>query len=111
MVVDGRGRPAQTRFRVLERFSSATLLAIRLETGRTHQIRVHTAWAGHPLAGDNKYGDRESEAWLRAMGLQRLFLHASSLKFHFADEETEREYVAPLPAELERVLDGLRNRP
>ena len=86
----------------------ATLVDVSIRTGRTHQIRVHAAFAGHPVAGDGKYGDREGNARLRALGLRRMFLHASSVAFRWPDNGQEFRAEAPLPAELGAVLEKLR---
>jgi 23S rRNA pseudouridine955/2504/2580 synthase len=85
---------------------AATLMDVAIHTGRTHQIRVHAAFAGHPVAGDEKYGDREANAALRALGLRRMFLHAASIAFRWQDGTVFRA-EAPLPAELEAVLARL----
>jgi 23S rRNA pseudouridine955/2504/2580 synthase len=85
----------------------ATLMDVEIRTGRTHQIRVHAAFAGHPVAGDEKYGDREANAALRALGLKRMFLHAASIAFRWPDGSAFRA-EAPLPPELEAVLARLR---
>ncbi len=82
----------------------ATLMDVSIQTGRTHQIRVHAAFAGHPVAGDEKYGDREFNARLRALGLRRMFLHASSVAFRWPETGGEFRAEAPLPAELATVL-------
>ncbi len=88
----------------------ATLMDVAIRTGRTHQIRVHAAFAGHPVAGDGKYGDREFNAALRALGLRRMFLHAASIAFRWPDGGAFRAEV-PLPAELAAVLARLAGRP
>src|SRR5512141_3182420 len=75
--VDDAGKAALTRFRTIEAFRDATLAEAALFTGRTHQIRVHSAHSGHPIAGDEKYGDREFNLRMREFGLRRLFLHAA----------------------------------
>ncbi len=85
----------------------ATLMDVSIQTGRTHQIRVHAAFAGHPVAGDEKYGDREFNARLRALGLRRMFLHASSIAFRWPDTGGEFRAEAPLPAELATLLQNL----
>ncbi|MGL5500524.1 MAG: 23S rRNA pseudouridine(955/2504/2580) synthase RluC, partial [Plesiomonas shigelloides] len=74
--VSAEGKPSETRFEVVERFEQATLVKASPVTGRTHQIRVHTLHAGHPIAFDDKYGDRDFDAQVAASGLNRLFLHA-----------------------------------
>jgi len=101
------GKPAETRFHRLQRFSRATLVEVELLTGRTHQIRVHSAWLGSPVLGDEKYGDAEVNKWARQQGLRRLFLHAHTLRFRWPGEKQFCEYVAPLPQELEGFLQQL----
>lgn len=107
VTVDAEGKAADSRFRPLEIHREASLVEVELGTGRTHQIRVHGAHIGHPLAGDEKYGDAEFNRRMRDLGLRRLFLHAHSLGF--ADPESGREVhvSAPLPDELRVVLDRL----
>ena len=103
------GKVALSTFDVAERFRSiATLMDVAIRTGRTHQIRVHAAFAGHPVAGDEKYGDRECNARLRALGLTRMFLHASSISFHWPDTGAPFRAECPLPPELAAVLARLR---
>lgn len=85
----------------------ATLMDVSIQTGRTHQIRVHAAFAGHPVAGDEKYGDREFNARLRVLGLKRMFLHASSVVFRWPEAGGVFRAEAPLPAELATVLQKL----
>lgn len=105
--VHADGQEAITTFRPAKHFGKlATLLDVSLGTGRTHQIRVHAAHAGHPIAGDEKYGDRERDARLKPFGLQRMFLHAHSLKFQ-RNGQPEFSVTAPLPAELQSLLDRL----
>lgn len=98
------GKPAHSRFVPRERFDGATLMEISISSGRTHQIRVHAAHLGHPVAGDRKYGDREVNRRLRRAGLKRMFLHAWRLGL----PELEAPLAAPLPEELETVLQSLR---
>lgn len=88
----------------------ATLADVSIRTGRTHQIRVHAAFAGHPVAGDEKYGDRETNARLRGLGLRRMFLHAFSLAFRWPDTGAAFRAEAPLPAELAAVLARLAEK-
>jgi len=102
------GKPALTRFRVLERLDGATLLEARPVTGRTHQIRVHARHAGHPLLGDEKYGTAQAAELARRLGLNRLFLHAASLCFTLP-ETGEIELHAPLETALEAVLQKCRD--
>lgn len=105
------GKPARTVFRCLGRFRSdvgvLTLVEAELITGRTHQIRVHAAHLGTPLAGDPKYGDETANRALKARGLSRLFLHASALSFQLEAAERPLRVEAPLPDDLERFLSGL----
>ncbi len=106
--VDAEGKPSETRFKVEERFSFATLIKANPVTGRTHQIRVHALHAGHPIAFDDRYGDREFDAQLAGTGLDRLFLHAAALRFeHPATGETMR-VEAPMDDRLRRCLTVLR---
>lgn len=79
VVVSDQGKVAATRFRPLRFFKNATLMEAQPLTGRTHQIRVHAAFMGHPIAGDQKYGDRLFNQEMRKLGLERLFLHAGSI--------------------------------
>lgn len=101
------GKPAETQFRILQHYSLGSLLRIGLISGRTHQIRVHAQLAGHPLAGDEKYGDSEANKELRKLGLKRLFLHSSYLKFRHPISNEWIEIEAPLPQELQNLLDSL----
>lgn len=102
-VVARNAREAVTHYRVLERLGNYTLLELRLETGRTHQIRVHLAFIGHPVAGDPKYGPHRIH-----FGLEGQFLHAAVLGFNHPRTGAYLEFSAPLPLELEAVLRGLR---
>jgi 23S rRNA pseudouridine955/2504/2580 synthase len=106
--VDPAGKPSRTRFRVLERFADSMLVEATLDTGRTHQIRVHAAHLGHPLLGDDKYGDAELNQRYKALGLRRLFLHAWQLVIPWGEPERPLKVEAPLPEELEAVLRRLR---
>ena len=81
-----------------------TLATLRLDTGRMHQIRAHARYIGHPLAGDDKYGDRDFNKALKKEGLSRLFLHASRIKIY--SEKLKIDVKAPLPIELGRVLSN-----
>ncbi len=114
MAVLGSGRPAVTHFRVLWRFASASFLALRLETGRTHQIRVHLAHIGHPLIGDPVYAGRPwlpagaSEALRTAVaGFRRQALHASRLAFRHPASGELLTVSAPLPADFRGLLAAL----
>lgn len=106
--VHANGKASISHFRVLERRGGHSWCEVRIETGRTHQIRVHAQHIGHPVAGDDKYGNEEVNQRLRTqVGLRRLFLHAASLEF--ALDEGQQPYLlnAPLPPELIEVLDRL----
>ena len=106
-VSDG-GKPSLSHFRLLERRGGQSYCEVRIETGRTHQIRVHARHIGHPVAGDDKYGDPEANARLRRdIGLKRLFLHAASLEFALDAGKTPYVLSAPLPPELLDALDRL----
>jgi 23S rRNA pseudouridine955/2504/2580 synthase len=106
--VHPEGQHAESTFEPLQHFGKiATLLDVNIGTGRTHQIRVHAAHAGHPIAGDEKYGDRERDAALKPFGLHRMFLHAYSLSFHRVGVEKEFTVAAPLPEDLQNLLDRL----
>lgn len=102
------GKAALTEFRVLERLPGATLLEAMPVTGRTHQIRVHARHAGHPLLGDDKYSNADSDQLTRRLGLKRLFLHAEALRFTLG-EVGELKLHAPLEESLEAKLEKLRN--
>ncbi len=95
-------REARTHFRVLERFARHTLLLLELETGRTHQIRVHLKAIGHPVVGDAVYGSGRSK---NEPALQRQFLHAYQLKFQHPTTGEVVELEAPLPEDLQIVLE------
>ena len=92
------------------RFADATLVEVEIVTGRTHQIRVHALHGGHPLAGDDKYGDEVFNKQLRTLGLKRLFLHAHSLSFPWGEGEIERRFSAPLAPELRKTLAALGSK-
>lgn len=104
---DQAGKRALTRFGVLDQFAGASLVEAELETGRTHQIRVHCQLAGHPLAGDGKYGDDNFNATVKKQGLNRLFLHASQLSFVSPASNKRISVMAPLPAELAAFKERL----
>jgi 23S rRNA pseudouridine1911/1915/1917 synthase len=103
MAVRAQGRAAQTHFWVRERFSGWTLLEALLLTGRTHQLRVHFASIGHPVAGDSTYGPGVS-----LPGLRRQFLHSHLLRVRSPADHQEHTFTADLPGELTRVLERLR---
>jgi 23S rRNA pseudouridine955/2504/2580 synthase len=101
------GKEALSEFTPVQFFGSrATLMEVALHTGRTHQIRVHAAHAGHPVAGDEKYGDEEFNGRMREVGLQRMFLHAHRVSFDWPGGGSFSA-SAPLPEELRTVIDAL----
>ncbi len=105
--VAASGKEARTEFQLIEHFGArASLVEARLHTGRTHQIRVHAAHCGHPVLGDQKYGDPARNEELAALGLRRMFLHAHTLAFEWPNG-TGQSFSAPLPADLRAVLDRL----
>jgi len=109
VVADPDGKPALSRFRMLDQFKLADYVEVELITGRTHQIRVHAREIGHPLAGDEKYGDRQFNKQLHSRGLQRLFLHAHRLELP-AENNESLLIDAPLPEDLRQVLNKLSSR-
>lgn len=99
-------RTAETHFRLKRQYPGYALVEARLKTGRTHQIRVHLASLGHPIVGDDKYGDFALNKSLSAKGqLNRMFLHAASLRCRHPVSDEPLAIEAPLPDELERFLD------
>ena len=108
MAVVPRGRPAVTRYTVLERFSHFSDLDVRLETGRTHQIRVHMASLGHPVVGDPLYGGRAARTPV-PVEMPGLALHAAELAFVHPITETRMEFASPLPRRIEHLLSQLRD--
>ena len=102
------GKPSLSHFKVLERRGGQSYCEVRIETGRTHQIRVHAQHIGHPVAGDDKYGDPAVNKRLREqVGLKRLFLHASTLEFALEGGKAPYQLTAPLAPDLLDVLDRL----
>jgi 23S rRNA pseudouridine955/2504/2580 synthase len=134
--VDASGKPSVSEFRPIQFFGKlATLMEVTIFTGRTHQIRVHAQHAGHPVAGDPKYGDEEFNAEMQGLGLRRMFLHANSVSFEWpsgrdvyvahADRESGQDRSGagnarapsgqfsvntPLPPELAATVDALASR-
>lgn len=104
---DASGKPSLSEFRPVQFFGKrATLMEVTIFTGRTHQIRVHAQHAGHPVAGDEKYGDEEFNAQMKAVGLNRMFLHAQSVSFQWPSAG-EFSVNTPLPPELAATIDQL----
>ena len=108
VTVHANGKPSTSHFRVLERRGGMSYCEVRIETGRTHQIRVHAQHLGHPVAGDDKYGDAAVNRRLREqVGLKRLFLHAASLRFALDAGRADYVLDAPLAEDLRTMLDRL----
>ncbi len=106
--VDDTGKVAVSHFSPRATSGLASLMEVDLETGRTHQIRVHARHSGHPIAGDEKYGDADFNQKMRGHGLRRLFLHASKISFALSpDTEEIIEVEAPLEASLQNILKQL----
>lgn len=110
--VNVEGKPALTQFTIVEHFAASTLLEVGLVTGRTHQIRVHALAQGHPIVGDDKYGEKGVNKQFKRLGLDRLFLHAQQLHFNLPDageDGGQRLSVeAPLAPDLSQVLEQLQ---
>ncbi|MFA0047381.1 23S rRNA pseudouridine(955/2504/2580) synthase RluC [Vibrio sp. 10N.261.51.F11] len=106
--VNPNGKASETRFKVLEKFQEATLIQASPITGRTHQIRVHAQYTGHPIAWDDRYGDRRFDAYTGKVDLDRLFLHAANIKFTHPGSEEKMDISAPMERRLEKALTGLR---
>ena len=103
-IVHEHGKPAVTHFRVLERFGDYTLVECRLETGRTHQIRVHMASIGHPVLGDPKYGPRKACPF----AIKGQALHSLQLTLTHPRTREVMTFKAPLPEDMEKILKALR---
>jgi 23S rRNA pseudouridine955/2504/2580 synthase len=110
VVVSDEGRRAATRFRLSRRFGDFSLLQCQPLSGRTHQIRVHAQFQGHPLVVDDRYGEAEANNAAKAAGLKRLFLHAQSIAFP-DDSGNDLHFTAPLADDLQAFLAKLENRP
>jgi 23S rRNA pseudouridine1911/1915/1917 synthase len=106
-VTAAAGKPATTHFRVVKEFEDASLLEVELVTGRTHQIRVHLSYIGHPVAGDRDYGSRGPLE--QKSGLERQFLHAHKLTFPHPVSGQEMCFEDPLPADLDEALSKLES--
>jgi len=104
--VSDQGKKALTEFKVVRDFEIASLVEVKLHTGRTHQIRVHARISGHPIAGDDKYGERAFNRIMRDKGLRRMFLHAEKLEF-VSPSGNKISIEAPLDEELLSILKQL----
>ncbi len=107
--VDPNGKKAKTLFIKRQGFGLAQLTEVKLFTGRTHQIRVHSSWSGQPVAGDDKYGDREFNKLMKSYGLKRLFLHAWRLEIRHPLTNNTLQLEAPLPEKLLDVVSQLEH--
>jgi 23S rRNA pseudouridine955/2504/2580 synthase len=110
VLVDEQGKPSRSRFTPVARYFQATLCEVDIYSGRMHQIRVHAADIGHPVAGDRKYGQADDKRPLRDLGLRRTFLHAASLRLPAAGEFPALTIESPLPAELAAFLEKLGSK-
>ncbi len=108
---DPDGMRSITLVKVAKRMDNFTLLEVTIKTGRTHQIRVHLASQGHPIAGDDKYGDFELNRALQKRGLKRMFLHAWRLQFNHPASAERIELMSPLPPELRKFADHVPTAP
>lgn len=105
--VSEQGKSASSTFRPLAVSKKASLLEVEIHTGRTHQIRVHAAHSGHPIAGDEKYGDEAFNRYLAGMGFKRLFLHARGVAFELQEPYVDIVVNAPLDKKFEDLLSKL----
>jgi len=105
--VHDEGKPSVTIFTPLVRYKYSTLMEALLETGRTHQIRVHAQFRGHQVAGDEKYGDKEFNKQMHQLGLKRLFLHAYFIEFTLPSSGKHIQITAPLDDDLQACLKAL----
>ncbi len=103
VVEEGRGKRAVTHYRLIEPLREAAMVECRLETGRTHQVRVHLAAIGHPVVGDARYGGARA-----TLPVERPFLHAAQLAFDHPSTGERCRFESPLPPDLESVLASLR---
>jgi 23S rRNA pseudouridine955/2504/2580 synthase len=109
--ISDQGKPSRTDFVRKRKFADATLVEVSPKTGRTHQIRVHAAYLGFPIIGDERYGDADRNRLFRKLGLKRLFLHASSLEFEHPRTGRIMRIDAPLDDSLSAFLEKLANQP
>src|SRR5204862_2023985 len=105
-----RGRSARTDYRIIEKFRVFALLELQIKTGRTHQIRVHLSAIGHPIVGDDVYGERSYKEFVKKFGpLDRYFLHASYLRFHHPSTKQSMEFHSRLPSQLQKLLESIES--
>nr|WP_136249497.1 23S rRNA pseudouridine(955/2504/2580) synthase RluC [Ningiella ruwaisensis] len=103
--VSEEGKPSETQFRILASFQHATLVEAKPITGRTHQIRVHCLHAGHPIAGDDKYGDADFDKHIKSLGCNRLCLHAAQIRFVHPKTGEQVKFSAPYDDKLHELLE------
>lgn len=108
VTVTKEGKPSLTKFRLIERYKGYTLVEASPITGRTHQIRVHAAFAGYPILGDEKYGVDDLNKNMKKFGARRLMLHAAELTVKLPSERKVTVFKAPYEASFDRVVDGLK---
>jgi len=106
VIVSQAGKPSETLFTRLQPYKTATLVRAEPKTGRTHQIRVHAAWLGFPIVGDERYGAAETNKTFSQKGYKRLFLHAEQLAFTHPGNGTKLQFNAPLPDDLQQLLNN-----
>jgi 23S rRNA pseudouridine1911/1915/1917 synthase len=102
-----KGRPAVTRYDTMETLGNFSLVRLKPETGRTHQLRVHLTHVHHPVIGDEKYGRRSS--WNLMVEVKRQMLHAHKIRFRHPVTGESVEFTAPMPDDMARILDYLRH--
>jgi len=105
--VNPDGKEAISHFKLIQHYNRLSLVEVDIQTGRTHQIRVHAAHEGHPVAGDKKYGNKTYNSWIKERGLKRLFLHAYWLEFYLPGQSERTQINSPLSDELQIVLNNL----
>ncbi len=106
--VNKEGKESETRYKIMQRYQGCTLVKASPVTGRTHQIRVHCQYAGHAIACDDKYSEQHFDDSMRAIGLDRLFLHAAELKFTHPENDQVMQVKAPLDPVLLSTLEKLK---
>jgi len=109
VVVSQSGKASETFFRRTQKFKQMTLVEVSPKTGRTHQNRVHAAWLGHPIIGDQRYGLSNENAFYKSKGHKRLFLHAEMLEMLHPETGEKLNIVAPLPNEFSDLLNFSKN--
>jgi 23S rRNA pseudouridine1911/1915/1917 synthase len=108
--LEGRGRAACTEYKILRQFRGFTLLEVKIRTGRTHQIRVHLSSIGHPVVGDNVYGERSYKEFVKKFGeLDRYGLHAAELRFTHPATGVPLVFHSPLPERLQKLLMSIKS--